>query len=176
MTDDITPIRRSSRRRRQQYLTLALIGGVIATFSIVALIGREMYRARHRQPAAQGAISEAEAKLPPAIREMVIALRLNPSDVDLNRKMAIRLEAGRSRQAIFYRRRVVELQPDSVEDHLALANTAIRMGDAEAAKEALANVPEEGKNTTAWHETAMKLAMKTRQLGVAEAELARVIL
>ena len=175
MTDDITPIRRSSRRRRQRYLTLALIGGVIATFSIVALIGREMYRARHRQPAAQGAISEADAKLPPAIREMVIAWRLNPSDVDLNRKLAIRLEAGRSRQAIFYRRRVVELQPDSVEDHLALANTAIRMGDGDAAKEALANVPEEGKNTTAWHETAMKLAMKTRQLGVAEAELAKAV-
>ena len=175
MTDDIpTPTRRPSRRRRrQQYLMLALIGGVIATFCIVALIGREMYRARHRQPTAQ--ISEADAKLPPALREMAIALRLNPSDVDLNRKMAIRLEAMRSRQAIEFRRKVVELQPDSVEDHLALANTAIRMGDAATAKEALANVPDEGKNTTAWHETAMKLAVKTRQLGVAEAELAKAV-
>jgi Flp pilus assembly protein TadD len=176
MTEDITPrTRRISRRRRQQYQMLVLMGGGVVMFCIVALIAREMYRARHRQPATQSAISEAEAKLPPAIREMTIALRMNPSDVDLNRKMAIRLEMMRSRKAIDFRRRVVELQPDSVEDHLALANTALRMGDAAAAKEALANVPDEGKNTTAWHEAATKLAVQTQQLGVAEAELAKAV-
>ena len=68
----------------------ATVGGVIAAFGILALIGREMYRARHRQPA-QARISEAEAKLPPGIREMLIALRLNPSDVHLNRNMQLEL-------------------------------------------------------------------------------------
>jgi hypothetical protein len=175
MTEEITPSRRHSRRRRQRYQALALIAGIIFVFGIVALIAREMYRARHRQSAASPAMTAAEAKLPPAIRELMNALRADPSDPELNRKMAARLEAAHSRAALQFRRKVVELVPESVEDHIALANAAIRLGDAEAAKEALANVPEEGKNTTAWHEAAMKLAVKTRQLGEAEAELAKAV-
>ena len=107
-----------------------LIGGILGLFAVLALIGREMYRARHRQPAQT---VPADAKLPPAIREMLIALRADPSNVELNRNMAARLEAMRAREAIQFRRKVVELQPDSVEDHLALANTAIRLGDAAGA-------------------------------------------
>jgi len=175
MTDEFTPSPRYSRRRRQRYQALALIAGIIFLFCIVALIGREMYRARHRQPEASAAMTAAQAKLPPAVRDLVNALRADPSDPELNRKMAARLEAMRSPAAIKFRRKVVELQPESVEDHLALANTAILMGDEATAKEALANVPDEGKNTRGWHEAAMRLAMKNRQLGQAEAELAKAV-
>jgi predicted Zn-dependent protease len=97
------------------------------------------------------------------------ALRANPKNLDAVRLMAGLMEASRSPGALLWRSRVVELNPQSVEDRLALAQTALMMRDYASATNALEGVPAAGKQTAAYHNLAGTLASTVNQLPEAEA-------
>ena len=96
-------------------------------------------------------------------------LRSDPRNLDATRVMAGLSGAARSPSALIWRSRVVELNPRSLDDRLALAQTAMMMRDYATATNALEGVDQAGKNTAAYHNIAGAVAAAANQLAEAEA-------
>jgi predicted Zn-dependent protease len=97
------------------------------------------------------------------------ALRHNPEDLDACRLMAQAAEAARLPSALLWRSRVVQLNPRSLEDRIALAQTASARRDFSTAANALEGVLTEDKKTPAYLNTAGAVAAAANQYEEAEA-------
>jgi predicted Zn-dependent protease len=97
------------------------------------------------------------------------ALRYNSKDVEACRLMAQFAEAARSPNALLWRSRVVEANPHSLEDRLALAQTAMTFRDLATATNALAGVYAGDRNTVAYQNLAGAVAAAANQPAQAEA-------
>ena len=97
------------------------------------------------------------------------ALRYNSKDVEACRLMADLTEASRSPAALVWRSRVVEFNPRSTEDRLALARTAMTFRDYASATNALEGVDATGKLTAAYHNLAGAVTAAANQPAQAEA-------
>ena len=95
-------------------------------------------------------------------------LRFNSTNVEAARMMADFTEASRSASALVWRQRVLELNPDSLDDRLALVKTALVFGNYAAATNALAEVNVAGQQTAAFHNLAGTVAIAAGQAPVAE--------
>jgi Flp pilus assembly protein TadD len=82
--------------------------------------------------------------------------------------MAELSEAGRSPGALLWRSRVVELNPRSLDDRLALAQSAMMFRDYALATNALEGVDAAGKKTAAYHNIAGAVAAAANQFAQAE--------
>ena len=96
-------------------------------------------------------------------------LRSNPQHLEASRMMAALLEAGRSPGALLWRSRVVELNPKSLDDRLALAQSAMMFRDYMDATNALEGVSQAGRKTAAYHNVAGVVAAAANQRAAAEA-------
>ena len=96
------------------------------------------------------------------------ALRYNAKDVEACRLMAELTERARSPGALIWRSRVVELNSHSLDDRLALAQTAMLFRDYASATNALEGVDAAGKMTPAYHNIAGAVASTVGQLAQAE--------
>ena len=96
------------------------------------------------------------------------ALRYNPKDVEACRLMAELTERVRSPDALIWRSRVVELNPHSLDDRLALAQSAMMFRDYASATNALEGVDAAGKKTFAYHNIAGAVAAAADQPARAE--------
>ena len=96
------------------------------------------------------------------------ALRYNPRDTEACRLMAELTETGRSPAALVWRSRVVELNPRSLDDRLALARTALAFRDYASATNALEGVDQAGKKTASYHNIAGTVAAAANQPAQAE--------
>ena len=103
------------------------------------------------------------------------ALRYNSKDVQACRLMAELAERTRSPGAFLWRSRVVELNPGSSDDRLALAQTALTFRDYASATNALEAVDAAGKKTAAYHNIAGAVAAATGQPARAEAHFLEII-
>ena len=97
-------------------------------------------------------------------------LRSDPHNLDATRVMAQLAEAGRSPSALLWWGKVVELNPHSLNDRLALAQTALLLHDYATATNALAGVDQTGRNTVAYHSVAGVVAEAANQPAQAEAQ------
>src|ERR1017187_6396327 len=97
-------------------------------------------------------------------------LRSNPQNLEASRMMAALNEAGRSPGALVWRSRVVELNPRSLDDRLALVQSALIFRDYPLATNALAGVDAAGKKTAVYHNLAGEVASTVGQLAQAEAD------
>jgi tetratricopeptide (TPR) repeat protein len=95
-------------------------------------------------------------------------LRANPKNIDACRLMADLLEQGQSPAALLWRSKVVEYNPKSTDDRLALAQTALAMRDYGTATNALEGVSAAGKSTAPYHNLAGTVAVAGRQLDQAQ--------
>src|SRR5450756_2434439 len=95
-------------------------------------------------------------------------LRSNPQHLEASRMMAALLEAGRSPGALLWRSRVVELNPKSLDDRLALAQSAMMFRDYMVATNALEGVDQAGRKTAAYHNVAGVVAAAANQRAEAE--------
>jgi Flp pilus assembly protein TadD len=84
--------------------------------------------------------------------------------------MAQAAEMSRDRAAVSWRRRVVELEPKSTDDALALANCALQFGDINTAAKTIAAIDATGKQTAGFHATAARLASARKNLAEARNE------
>src|SRR5262245_36537985 len=82
----------------------------------------------------------------------------NPFDVRACRMYATLAEQAASRNAIWWRRRVVELEPKIDQNRIDWAKTALVLGDLNSAEVALRSVGEAGKRTAEYHKVAGSLA------------------
>jgi len=95
-------------------------------------------------------------------------LRSNPQHLEASRMMAALLEGGRSSGALLWRSRVVELNPKSLDDRLALAQSAMMFRDYMVATNALEGVDPAGRKTAAYHNVAGVVAAASNQRAEAE--------
>ncbi len=103
------------------------------------------------------------------------ALRSNPKNVEACRLMAELAERTASPGAVLWRSRVVELNPGSTEDRLALAMTALAGRGYVIATNALAGVSAQGKQTARYHNIAGAVAIAASQPDEAEAHFLEAI-
>ncbi|MGD1083635.1 MAG: hypothetical protein ABSA47_02665 [Verrucomicrobiota bacterium] len=96
-------------------------------------------------------------------------LRSDPNNLDATRMMAQFAEASRSPTALLWRGRVVELAPHSLDDRLALAQTALTMRDYATATNALEGVNTADKGKAAFHNIAGAVAAAANKPSEAEA-------
>jgi Flp pilus assembly protein TadD len=97
-------------------------------------------------------------------------LRSDPLNLDATRVMAQFSEAARSPSALLWWTRVVELNPHSLDDRLALAQTAVMSRDFATATNALEGVDQSDRNTVAYHNAAGAVAAAANQTALAEAQ------
>jgi tetratricopeptide (TPR) repeat protein len=100
------------------------------------------------------------------------ALRYNPKDVEACRLMARLYEAARAPAALVLRSRIVEVNPHSLDDRLALVQTALAFKDYASATNALEAMDAAGKKSAAYHNVAGAVASTLGQLTEAEAHFA----
>ncbi len=98
-----------------------------------------------------------------------LALRHNNRDTEACRLMAELAEMERSPAALLWRSRLVELNPGSTDDRLALARSAMIACDYHTATNALDGVAATGKATAAFHSLAGAVAGTMSQPALAEA-------
>ena len=94
-------------------------------------------------------------------------LRANPQNVEACRMMANLAEAMHMPTALAFRERVVESQPQSLDDRLALVQTAMMFKDYATATNAMAAVDEAGRNTVGYQNLAGVLATGSGQVSEA---------
>jgi len=110
----------------------------------------------------------AKPDVPNALLCLRKAINSNPSNLEACRMMAEISELARSQQAVFWRNRLVSLEPHSLENRLALARTAVGAGDLALAQRALDSIDAEGKKTAGFHKIAGAVATSARQYSLAE--------
>src|SRR5438132_12764195 len=86
------------------------------------------------------------------------ALQLNPNSTGGMRIMAELAERAHDRVAFDWRRKVVELEPRSTADAIALSNCALQFGDIRTAEKSLQNIAQEARGTAEFHAAAARLA------------------
>lgn len=95
-------------------------------------------------------------------------LRSDPHNLDATRMMAQFSAGTRSPSAVLWWSRVVELNPRSLDDRLAMVQTALILGDYATATNTLAGVDPAGRKTMAYHNVAGDVALATGQPALAE--------
>lgn len=101
-------------------------------------------------------------------------LRANPRNIEANRMMAV-LTDGDPPAALGWRKNVVDLDPASSEDRLALAQEYIVNGDFPSATNTLAGATEASKQTPAYHNIAGMADLMAGQAAEAEANFSESI-
>jgi len=157
-------LEKSVERTQRTFIKLALgipCGIILSVF--VAWGGGQAYQRweeRHLVRRAAAYLSGGDVKS--AALSARRALQLNSNSGRAMRIVAQIAEQTRDRGALDWRRKVVELQPHSTQDDLALADCALQFGEINAAGRTLASIDDGGKQTAAFHATAARLA-KARQ-------------
>ncbi|MDR3412354.1 MAG: hypothetical protein P4L87_15680 [Formivibrio sp.] len=157
------------KRHIQTIIAVILVVGILAAAG--AYVGYRAYlsaRQTHLIKQAQHYLAKPDIKK--ALLCLQRVLRSNPKNVEACRLMAELSEAGRSPGALVWRSRVVELSPNSVDDRLALAQSALIFRDYPLATNALAGVDAAGKKTAVYHNIAGEVASTVGQLAQAEAD------
>jgi hypothetical protein len=157
-------LEKSVERTQRTFIKLALgIPCGIILFVFIAWGGWQAYlrwEERHLVRRAAAYLSGGNVKS--ASLSARRALQLNSNSARAMRIVAQIAEQARDRAALDWRRKVVELKPHSTRDDLALADCALQFGDIRAAERTLAGIDDGGKQTSAFHATAARLA-KARQ-------------
>jgi tetratricopeptide (TPR) repeat protein len=153
---------------RKTLLVVLILGIVALGGGYVGYRGYLSARQAHLIKQAQHYLAQPDVKK--ALLCLQRVLRSNPRNVEACRLMAELSEAGRSPGALVWRSRVVELNPRSLDDRLALAQSAMMFRDYALATNALAGVDATGRKTAAYHNISGEVASTVGQLAQAEAD------
>lgn len=138
-------------------LFIILVGCLLVLFAgYVGYRGYKVWKQNHLLSMARDFLSRSDQRN--ALLSVQQVIRSNPRNVQAVRMMAEFADATRSPGALLWRSRVVELNPNSLEDRLALAQTALTMRDLATATNALAGVLPADKKTAPYHNMAGVLA------------------
>jgi tetratricopeptide (TPR) repeat protein len=153
---------------RKTLLVVLILGIVALGGGYAGYRGYLSARQAHLIKQAQHYLAQPDVKK--ALLCLQRVLRSNPRNVEACRLMAELSEAGRSPGALVWRSRVVELNPRSLDDRLALAQSAMMFRDYALATNALAGVDATGRKTAAYHNISGEVASTVGQLAQAEAD------
>ena len=102
-------------------------------------------------------------------------LELDPDNVPATRAMAEMADASGRAEALGWRQRVAQLQPGIPENQIALAKTALLVGQLDLVERVLELVPEAARNSVAYHQVAGARAVARKQPAVAESHFAAAV-
>jgi len=102
-------------------------------------------------------------------------LQFKPRSVEANRLMADLSDAVGSSHSLYWRRTTAELDPASLEDHLAWADTALRLHEVAMAGQALASVRSDQRNTGSYYEMEGRVAEALNQPNQAETSFSKAL-
>ena len=147
-----------------------LVGLVIALLALGGFLGYRWYeRVQQELVVKQARDFLAAADLKNASLCLERALRYNPKDLDACRLMAELAERHGAPVALTWRKRVVEYNPRSLEDRLALVRTAMMFHDFATATNTLEAVDQNGRKTAAYQIEAGGVAIALNRFSEAEA-------
>jgi cytochrome c-type biogenesis protein CcmH/NrfG len=150
-------------------LLILLLSCTVALFAAYsAYRGYKVWKQSHMISIARGFIAKGDNRN--AFLSVEQALQANPVNLEATRLMADLMQGANSPAALFWRSRVVELAPASVEDRLALVSFALANRDLATATNALAAVNDAGKQTVGYHNVAGAVAVATGSFVEAEAQ------
>ncbi|MGD0351652.1 MAG: hypothetical protein ABSB84_15260 [Verrucomicrobiota bacterium] len=153
-------------RNMRKVLLVVLVLGIFALGGYAGYREYKSIRQARLIKQAQHYLTKPDARK--ALLCLQRVLRSNPRNVEACRLMAELSEAGRSPGALLWRSRVVELNPRSLDDRLALAQSAMMFRDYALATNALEGVDAAGKKTAAYHNIAGAVAAAANQFAQAE--------
>ena len=128
--------------------------------------GYRLWKQKHLVTQARAFIAKADSAN--ALLCLRQALATNSKNLQALKLMADFAEAGRSPQAVLLRSRIVDLEPDSITNRLALARTAVAAGQAAVAQRALDGVNDAGKKTAIYQKVAGGVDLAARRFTEAE--------
>lgn len=163
--------RRGSRRKaKRSKVLIALIGiVVVAVLALGAMSAFKIWRQGRTVKRAQELLEGKDYAQ--AMMSATWALQLNPTDAAATRVMADASAAEGKRQGLFWRQKLVDLEPTVLEHRLTLAREALRFGEMEMAETALAGASEAQKKGSSYHEVAGQLAARLRKGSQADANI-----
>lgn len=131
-------------RRRQWLLRAAL--GLVVVLGIAGWLGYQPALRRYKVWKQQRALTQAEEFIakrdfPSAKIALELAMTAVPGDTATLRVAANLLDQVGSPDVMILRRRLLQLDPDSLEDRVSLINEALRHRDFNAARDALRDMP-----------------------------------
>jgi hypothetical protein len=103
------------------------------------------------------------------------ALQLDETSVPAIRVLARVAEESDNRNAIDWRRKAADLEPNSTDDTLALANCALQFNDVATAEKALQRIDQTARDTPEFHAAAARLANAKKQPAEVENHWGRVV-
>lgn len=167
-----------SHQQAERFYLKLFFGGTLGIILLVAVIwgGRDLYVRWQEKRLVRRALSamqqgdENAASL--AARTV---LDMKPSSAPAARVIAELAEKSGNREALDWRRKVVQFAPHSLDDALALARCALQFGNIEVARNALSGTNEQGKEHGGYHATLALLAQSEGQDEKADAEWAQAI-
>ena len=166
-----TPIQLAERFYKR--LAVGVVGGLL----LLALLGWgglhlfHKWQERHLVRRAAGYLSGGDTKI--ASLNARRALQLNPESTEAVRMLAeIAGKAGDGSE-LTWRRRVVELQPGSVDDALALVRCALRANDLGTAQKTLNDIGDAAQQNPAYHAALGRLAEMRNTPAEAESHWAK---
>jgi hypothetical protein len=172
-----TPMEVSHQRKERFYLKL-LFGTLIAIFLLIGLFwtGHDLYARWQEKRLVRRAVyaiqhgDDATASL--AARTV---LQIKPASAPAARIVAELAEKAGNRVALDWRHKLVDLEPDSVDDALAWARCALQFGDIAIAKRALGKIDEPGRRRAGYHAVSALLAQAEKHDDKAESEWAQAV-
>lgn len=129
--------------------------------------GYRVWKNKHLMSLGHGFLAKSDGRNAAlAVQEV---LHSDPNNLDATRVMAELAEAARSPSALLWRSRVVDLNPHSFQDRLALAQTALALREYATATNALQGVDAADQQTAAYHNIAGAVAAAVNKPAEAEA-------
>jgi Flp pilus assembly protein TadD len=147
-------------------LVLLIIGGGI-------WMGRTPYRHwKQKRFLVQAEAFLAKSDYHNAVLSARKTLEISPANVEASRIMARITEQFKFPEALSWRHRILDLEPNVVQNRLDLARTAILLGNYREADQALRGIKESDRNRAEFHEIAALLDVAEQNIPAAEAQAA----
>jgi hypothetical protein len=160
----------SSHQRTERFYLKLLLGALIAIILLVAVFwgGHDLYaRWQERRLVRRALVALQHGDDATASLAARTVLQLKPTSAAAARIVAQLAEKGGNRAALDWRHKVLEAEPHSVEDALALARCALQFNEPAVAEQALSAIDEQGRQQAGYHAVAATLAETKKDSGKA---------
>ena len=181
MAIDNSPSRRRTRppRSRSERFFLRLLFGGLLVLVVLCVAGAIAYhfvaswQANRLARRAEAYLSWNDSKSAALVARE--AINLDPKNVEACRALAKTAERDNQVAALDWRRKVVRLQPDSTDDVIALAKTALQFGEIKIAEDALTSLRGKANSLADYHAALAQLAVTKKDPKLAEAEYSQAV-
>jgi hypothetical protein len=162
-----------SHQRTERFYLKFLFGTLIGIALLIGIFwgGHDLYaRWQERRLVRRALVAMQRGDDATASLAARTVLQIKPSSAPAARVMAQLAEKTGNRAALDWRHKVVEAEPHSVEDALALARCALQFNEPRVAEQALSGIDEQGRQRADYHAAAGALAQAKKDNDTANRE------